>query len=170
MGYTTEFNGSIKLDKPLSKEQAIYINKFSSTRRMARSIDKIPVNEDSTHVKVGLPLGYDGEFYVDGGGFMGQNDEESIIDFNNPPKTQPSLWCQWVVDEENPTEIFWDGGEKFYYYVEWMRYIIDNFIKPWGYIANGEIKWQGEDSSDMGKLIVIDNEVSSKIAKITYEY
>jgi hypothetical protein len=38
MGYTTDFSGEFKLDKPLTDEQAIYVNKFADTRRMKRDV------------------------------------------------------------------------------------------------------------------------------------
>lgn len=41
MGYTTEFFGKFDFDKPVSKEFAEYINRFSNTRRMKRRNDVI---------------------------------------------------------------------------------------------------------------------------------
>ena len=31
--------------------------------------------------------------------------------------------------------------EKFYYYVEWLRYLIDNILAPRGYILNGDVEY-----------------------------
>ena len=73
--------------------------------------------------------------------------------------TQPSLWCQWIPTEDN-MGIEWDGGEKFYCYDEWLTYIIDNFLKPWGITLSGEVEYQGEDNDDRGKIIVVDNVVT----------
>jgi hypothetical protein len=53
----------------------------------------------------------------------------------------------------------WNGQEKFYHYDEWLIYIIDNFLKPWGYKAEGTMRWVGEDPWDQGTLYVADNEV-----------
>ena len=63
----------------------------------------------------------------------------------------------------------WDGGEKFYNYVEWLEYLIQHFFDKWGVKLNGEITWEGEDSGDMGKIVVVDNVVTVKVARITYE-
>lgn len=82
-----------------------------------------------------------------------------VIDSNQPPSTQPSLWCHWTVGDDNQS-IIWDGGEKFYHYFEWLQYIVKNFIKPWGYILSGKVKYNGEDYRDTGKIIIKNNEVS----------
>jgi len=82
------------------------------------------------------------------------------------PDGVPGLWCGWEINED---ELYWDGNEKFYNYVEWLRYLIKNFFSPWKIILNGEISWVGESSDDLGKIIVTDNEIVVKIGKITYE-
>lgn len=145
MGYTTEFFGSFKLDKRLDNDLKDYLIKFNQTRRMKR---RLPPE-----------FGKDGEFYVDGGGYMGQDREPSVVDFNTPPGVQPSLWCQWVPNEDG-TEIIWDGGEKFYHYTEWLHYLIVNFIGPEGYILNGTVRFQGEDETDKGTILVANNTIT----------
>ena len=144
MGYTTDFKGGFEINKPLREELKNYLTKFSETRRMKRKLDD--------------KFGVEGEFYVDGGGYAGQDRESNIIDYNLPPKTQPGLWCQWIPNEDG-TEIVWDGGEKFYKYVEWLEYIIKNFLEPEGYVLNGEVYFQGEDYNDNGVIVVTDNKV-----------
>ena len=71
----------------------------------------------------------------------------------------PGYWCQWVI---NGNKLVWDGGEKFYNYVEWLEYLIDNYFAPNDYVLNGEVEYQGEDYDDFGRIIVTDNEVSIK--------
>ena len=107
----------------------------------------------------------EGEFFVRDDGFCGQNRDESILDYNVPPSTQPGLWCQWVI---NGNELEWDGGEKFYNYVEWLEYLIENFFKPWGVTINGEVEWSGESRSDIGKIVVTDNKVQALEGRIEY--
>ena len=144
MGYTTDFKGGFKINKPLREGLKNYLTKFSETRRMKRKLDD--------------KFGVEGEFYVDGGGYAGQDRESNIIDYNSPPKTQPGLWCQWIPNEDG-TEIVWDGGEKFYEYVAWLEYIIKNFLEPEGYVLNGEVYFQGEYSNDNGVIVVTYNKV-----------
>ena len=141
--------------------------------------------------------GHEGEYFAYDDGNCGQTHDDSIIDYNIPAgqvgfdvnlntfterwaenekrikegNCQPGLWCQWVIREvEDKKQILeWDGGEKFYNYVEWLKYLINHFFEVWGVKLNGEIKWEGEDSNDMGLIIVTDNIVKVKIAKITFE-
>ena len=144
MGYTTDFEGRFKLNRKLKKKDQDFLTKFVETRRMARN--------------VGPEFGVEGEFYVDGKGFAGQDSDETILDYNRPPRTQPGLWCQWVPSEDGQF-IQWDGSEKFYNYVEWLKYLIDKILAPRGYKLNGVVGWQGEDRGDIGKIEVVDNVV-----------
>lgn len=155
MGYTTEFEGSIAVEPPLSAEEISYLTKFNDTRRMRRK---------------------NGPYCVEGSGFSYGVDSD-VIDHNNPPEGQPGLWCQWRPTEDGK-DIIWDGGEKFYDSPEWMQYIIDHFIGVdpiakkvdpenfaflQGHVCNGQIEAQGEYSDDRWLLIVENNKV--KVAK-----
>lgn len=148
MGYTTEFDGAIKIDPPLNQAEIDFLVKFNETRRMDRT---------------------EGPYFVDGPGFMGQDNTAGVINTNRPPACQPGLWCQWRPTDDGQF-IEWDGGEKFYDSLEWMRYIIDHFLKPGAkapldflqknHTLNGEILAQGEDIRDRWTLVVTDNKVS----------
>jgi len=143
MGYSTDFFGEFILNKKLDEETHTFLKKFAETRHMQRNIEG---------------YGVEGEFYVDGGGSFGQDHEDNIVEYNQPPSTQPSLWCQWVPNEDGTT-IKWDEGEKFYEYVEWLVYIIANFLAPKGYVLNGLVEYQGEENEDFGAIAVKDNKV-----------
>lgn len=79
----------------------------------------------------------------------------------------PGIWCQWRPND-NGTAIVWDGGEKFYRYTEWLKYLIDNMLSIWHYQLNGEIEWQGEDGGDFGKIVVASNVVSTLPGRKVY--
>jgi hypothetical protein len=160
MGYTTSFSGSLKSDKPIQYAHKVYINLFAETRRMKRKKSSTILLSDFARLEADLPVGKDGGYFVGGQGFSGQQIDDSVLDSNSPPAGQPSLWCQWIVDENG--EIVWDRNEKFYYYTEWLRYLITHFFSVWGYSLNGEIFWQGEESDDFGKIIVRNNKVTTK--------
>ena len=145
MGYTTDFAGRFELDKPLAPKMKKFLTMLNETRRMKRNVDEA--------------FGIDGEFFVFGTGDYGQNNDSTIVDFNQQPSTQPSLWCQWVPNEDG-TAIEWDGGEKFYAYSEWLFYIINKILAPNGYTLNGTVIWQGEETGDVGKIHVVDNVVT----------
>jgi hypothetical protein len=162
MGYTTQLEGQFNLDKPLTVAHMAYLKKFAETRRMRRQADTYYLEDmaDLTREAVGLPLGDEGGYFVGETGMMGQTHDASIIDYNSPPKGQPGLWCQWEPNAQG-TAIVWDGSEKFYEYVKWIKYLIEHFLQPWGYIANGEVKWQGENDADTGTIIIKDNAVTT---------
>lgn len=139
--------------------------------------------------------GRDGEYFAyedDNDDFLYRKDG-SVIDVNTPPGQigysegvdfserwienkkreaegicQPGLWCQWIVTDELGEGHFliWDGGEKFYNYIEWLKYYIEHFFNKWGVMLNGEVVWQGEEMDDRGKIVVENNEV--KIFVPTY--
>jgi len=161
MGYTTDFEGSFNLDKPLTEAHKAYLQKFSETRRMKRDGNKASELPDPVREAANLPVGYQGCYFVGGSGFMGQGKDNSILDFNRAPDSQPGLWCQWIPNNDG-TAIIWNGGEKFYEYVEWLEFIISHFLKPWGYTINGTVSWRGEDFSDVGDIIVKRNEITLK--------
>lgn len=161
MGYTTEFNGAISFDKPVSSELKEYINKFSYTRRMKRDNEKIKeVFPDWKNLCYNGNLGEEGEYFIGGLGFAGQEFDDSVIDNNYPPYTQDSLWCKWIINDEN--KLVWNEAEKFYNYVDWLKYLIDNFLAPNGYVANGIIEYQGEVPWDFGYIEVVNNKVYKK--------
>lgn len=168
MGYTTDFHGEFALDKPLTPAHKAYLEAFAETRRMKRDAAKTATLPDPVREAVGLPVGVDGEFFVGSGEDFGQDRTPDVVDYNGPPSTQPGLWCQWAPTDDD-AEIAWDGSEKFYYYVQWLEYLIEKLLEPWGYVLNGEVTWQGEEDEDRGMICVVDNDVSTKIGKIVYE-
>ena len=137
--------------------------------------------------------GVDGAFFVGDSKMDG-----SVIDNNCPPgqkpysernkdfnisykeqrdlidsgKCQPGLWCQWVVqsneDDVEGQQLEWDGDEKFYEYIAWLKYLITNFFEPWNVKLNGEIEWFGESNDDRGKIVVTDNVVEVYDGNIVY--
>jgi hypothetical protein len=169
MGYTTDFSGSVDIDPPLNEDEISYLKDFSRSRRMNRE---------------------KGPYFVGGGGLYGQDREEDVLDYNQPPAGQPGLWCQWVpggaewAQEDEATTLGWDGGEKFYSATHWMRYLIDHFLKPgaeasknltdsiaqdqrfanfqFNHVVNGAISAQGEEPDDRWRLRVEDNEVTEE--------
>lgn len=162
MGYTTDFEGQFALDKQLNKNHQEYLQAFAQSRRMKRDSNKTEKLPDDIRKNVDLPCGIFGEFYVGGyGNNYGQKETSDILDYNQPPDGQPGLWCQWIPSEDGMS-IIWDDGEKFYNYVEWIKYIIHNFLQPWGYTLNGEVNWYGEDREDIGKIVIKKNKVTIK--------
>jgi len=186
MGYTTDFEGSLQISRPLTKKQTEYINVLCETRRMKRDVNVLmslykgkygnPFAKDKTNAQE--VYGHEGEFFARDDGNAGQIRDTSVIDSNTPPgqsgymgnnkKGQPGLCCQWVINEDG-TELSWDYGEKFYNYVEWLNYLIEKFFIPWGRKLSGEILWYGEDRDDFGKIKVRNNEVFIFVGEMSYK-
>lgn len=173
MGYTTEFKGRFELDKPLTKELADYLQQFSENRHYRISRDLImELDPDWEKHCFNGDLGKDGQYYLTdyvGDFFRGPNRKrlrelqgQDNFDYNcTPSEDVPGLWCQWVPSEDL-MGLEWDQGEKFYNYVEWIEYLIDNFLAPQGYTVNGSVRWRGESFDDIGVIDVTDNIVSSR--------
>lgn len=167
MGYTTDFSGSFKLTPALNQNQVNYLKAFSESRRIKRHSNLCEQKEDSVRKAVDLPVGEEGEFCVFGDDFNWDSDE-TIIDYNTYPKTQHSLWCHWIPSEDGK-EILWNGAEKFYGYIQWINYINESFLKPWGITINGDVKWFGEDEEDIGIIVAKDAEISSILKKVSHQ-
>jgi hypothetical protein len=156
MGYTTTFDGIFHLNKRLFDSEALYLLEFSHTRRMKRNPAILQSIPDPAREAVGLPLGEEGCYFVNEK--WDEDSEVSVVNYNRPPKTQPGLWCQWIPTADGGG-LKWNGTEKFCYYIEWLQYIINNFIEPWGYVLNGEVNWQGENAEDIGIIVVASNQI-----------
>jgi hypothetical protein len=155
MGYTTDFMGEFKLDREADIELQRILKGLCQTRRVKRRVDEIK-------------YGIEGEFYFGGTGYKGQDEDPTIIDHNRPPITQPGLWCQWKLQDDNIT-IAWDNGEKFYDYIDWIKYIIERILKPRKYKLNGIVEWHGESWDAFGMIIIKNNKVTIKNGRITYK-
>jgi hypothetical protein len=77
----------------------------------------------------------------------------------------PFSWCHWIPNHYG-NHLAWDGGERFYDYVEWLEYLIEFYFKPWGVVVSGEIDWQGDDCDDRGIIFAKDNKVEAVRSRI----
>lgn len=153
MGYHTDFIGAFQIDRPVTDEIAELLRGLATTRRMKRD------NEQLIQKGYG-DCGVDGEFFCVDDDHYGQECElDTVLDYNQPPSTQPGLCCQWLLAEDNQT-LEWDMEEKFYNYVEWIQYLIDRILAPNGYVVNGLVAYRGEEFSDFGFIEVTNNNVT----------
>lgn len=130
MGYTTDFEGCFTISPALTEEHQTYLEKFAETRH--ECCPMYSVEDDELTEKVGLSLDENGDF--------------------------PDIWCQWIPARSD--RLAWDGGEKFYNYVEWLEFLIAHFFNRWGYTLSGSVTWQGEEHGDIGTILIEDgNEV-----------
>ncbi|MGX7670363.1 hypothetical protein [Plantactinospora sp. DSM 117369] len=163
MGYETWFTGRVSISPPLNPAEVRYLTRFAEVRHMHRT---------------------KGPYFVDGGGYAGQDIEPDVLDGGSePPPGQPGLWCQWVPSEDGCT-LGWDEEEKFYDAERWMAYLVDTFLKPgatlagelaaplpervyaeefaeftFDHVVNGVIEAQGDEPDDRWRLELRDNVV-----------
>lgn len=149
MGYKIYFDGAIGLVPTLSIAHRNYLREFSDTYRktLPRCDERLP---DTLRNAVGLPFGEDGEYCC----------LRTSHGWAPPPASQPSNHCVWAPGSEGSTLVSADDPEYSAYAAEWMEYVMEHFITPWGYAGNGSVKWQGDDAYDKGVIIVKDNIVS----------
>ncbi|HCB03052.1 MAG TPA: hypothetical protein DEQ43_02145, partial [Nocardioides bacterium] len=111
MGYTTDFIGHFDIDPLLNQDEIEYLTAFSMSRRFARS---------------------DGPYAVPGNPMAVRDKERAEVDYdtyNTVASGQPQLYCQWVPCLDGCCLTF-DGNEKFYQPVAWLRYLILHLLKP----------------------------------------
>lgn len=157
MGYTTTFKGVIAVEPPLNPQEIAYLRRFARSRRMDRER---------------------GPYYCGDG-----EDEDDILDHDEPPPGQPGLWCKWEPTDDG-RGIAWNKAEKFYEAQKWMAYLVRTFLVPgaalaaelaapvpgrhyapefahftFDHVVNGLIKARGEDRGDAWHLVVLDGEV-----------
>lgn len=161
MAYRTSFEGSFLLDKPLQQKHRAYLKKFSQTRRVKCFAEKLAAYPDPLREAVGLPVGPEGAYFV--GKNLGYEDpvvfEDDTSRFLVPPQSQPGFWCKWTPTEDG-TAIVHNGHGDFYFYVEWLQYLLEHFLMPWGYTLHGTVRWRGSDETDHGYVTVENNQVS----------
>lgn len=84
---------------------------------------------------------------------------------NGVPKVKeplyPSDYLQWIFTPDG-MEIKWDGEEKFYGYVIWLKWIVDKFLIPNGYILNGTVKYQADDDKDERGFLIVQKNIIKK--------
>jgi len=153
MGYTTDFVGHVAIEPPLNSSEQRFLTRFAKSRRMHRHSGPYTVGEAPERA---------GELAVD------------VIDSNQPPPGQPGLWCQWEPSCDGGC-LVWDDGEKFYAPTEWMRYLVDHFLRPgalastaglpgfagftFDHHSNGEIAARRRDTGRLWLIVVDDNDV-----------
>jgi hypothetical protein len=79
---------------------------------------------------------------------------------NGPREEGPGGYLQWRPTARGKS-IKWDGGEKFYGYIDWMNWL-GGWLKARNIDSNGTITWQGEDARDRGVIEVVHGYVKTK--------
>ena len=83
---------------------------------------------------------------------------KALADSRHDEKGMPSIWCQWVVGNDRKS-IMWNGGEKFYGYIGWIKYINFKYLLPKGILLNGKVAFQGELPKDGGRIVATNGKI-----------
>ncbi|MBX7222294.1 MAG: hypothetical protein K1Y36_20260 [Blastocatellia bacterium] len=170
MGYDTDFYGAFIIEPPLSEPHWAYLVRFCGTRRMTLDAEKLARVSDPVREAVELPVGPDGAYYVasqndhciEGIRLVDQTEQEIMVDRNQPPAGQPSLWCDWRPSLDR-RRLEWNGNEKTYESAKWLQYLITHFLEPWGYVVSGAVFWNGEAKGDQGVIEIRQNQVEERV-------
>lgn len=170
MSYRTEFHGAFAITPVLKPVHAEYLRKFAEIRHMQWDTAAIQEAPDPVRKAAGIrSVGNQGAFFV---GFDSDLDALSrlagVADINAPAKGVPGLKCMWCPSFDG-TALVWDGNDNFYDYVEWLDYLIETFFDAWGYKLNGQVFWDGQDTMDLGRLVVTNNSIDVQHGVVTYE-
>jgi hypothetical protein len=111
MGFTTDFIGHIDIQPVLNQDEMEYLTAFSHSRRFDRP--------DGPYAVPSNPMAV----------LETEHETVGIDTYNRVAPGQPELWCQWVPCLDGCCLTF-SGHEKFYQPVEWMRYLIQHFLRP----------------------------------------
>ena len=155
MGYTTIFEGKFELNKTLDGETYKLLKGLANTRRVKRN-SKILEEFGFGNAE---EFGVDGEFVIEG---EWNRMDPSVINYNEPPCTQPGLWLQWIPTTDRKG-LIWNGGEKFYKADEWIGYLVESILKPRGYVLEGVVNAQGESEDDQWHIQIENNKIESKL-------
>ncbi len=91
-------------------------------------------------------------------------------------RAQPALWCPWTPNENGAAIIENDSktllehvhvrsqpevSDSYEYRqcAEWLEYLIENFLAPWGYVVNGVVTWQIEERWEDKEVIAVTENV-----------
>ena len=107
---------------------------------------------------MGYTTKFEGEFIIVP--YPSEEFVENINSFSSKRHDEeqyPGIWCQWSINSNG--KLVWNGGEKFYHYVEWLQYLIDEYFKPRGYELSGKVNYRGERFEDIGTIYVKGNNI-----------
>lgn len=156
MGHTTDFIGHIDIAPSLNSDEIAYLTAFSESRRCERP--------GGAYAVPGNPRAEDSS------AFSGDS-------YGRTPVGQPGLWCDWVPCWDGCCLAF-NGAEKFYSPVAWLRYLIDHFLRPeahasasddplfqhftFDHVLDGTVVGCRRDNKELFAITVARNQVQEK--------
>ena len=159
MGVNTDYLGHIDIEPPLNKVECDYLTAFGRSRRSYRRGGPYAVTPQDPDTG---------------------NSRRAVDRFNQISDGQPSLWCHWTPCIHGCC-LGWDGQEKFYGGQDWLKYLIDHFLrrdahakrtgKPqfagftFDHATNGIVVGEQQDSRELFVLRVTDGQVDREVLR-----
>ncbi len=175
------FSGQFELNHPLEPKQVAYLDRFHAIRHMIWDVGNIQSLLDPLREAVGLPVGVQGMYFVASSMDHEKVEQHPYVidsspltryyieaglsrddDRSRPVLLVPGYWCHWVPDAEGKA-LIWDGDEEFYAFVDWLSFLIEHFLEPWGYSLAGTVTYRdNEDGCDnvAGTIVVSNSKIS----------
>jgi hypothetical protein len=147
MVYLTTFLGSFHFSRPLRDEELAFLTSFSGNRRMKLDVKQLEERFGGAHAPPKKGYGPEGAFFSGPLAFG----DPAILDSNTPPPGVPSRHCHWTATRR---KLKWNGEESFHHFIDWLEYMIREFLDDWGIGLDGAMQWQGEDPTDRGTISV----------------
>ena len=112
MGLHTRYLGRVRIEPPLSPDEADFLRAFNRTRHCATTgpldVAEHPVDNEPVPGEAG---------------------------YSDAAPGVPGLWCPWTCCDEGCC-LRWDGVEKPYAPQLWLAYLIDTFLRPGAALAD----------------------------------
>jgi hypothetical protein len=130
---------------------------FAGARHVMRHEILAGTLPDPLRVAVGLPVGLDGGYFV---GSRGRAWDESVKNPHIPPTDQPSCACAWLPTRNGAglRQAAGAAAQPVQVQLDWLRYLVEHFLRPWGYTLHGELAAQ-DATGNRGRLVVNDTQI-----------
>jgi len=69
----------------------------------------------------------------------------------------------WIMVDD--TFLQWDGNTDFEDPTTPLQELIDNIFAPNGFTVEGEVRWQGDDDLDRGRISIKNNKIKSRCVR-----
>jgi hypothetical protein len=155
MGLHTDYLGSLRIEPALSPAEVDFVKSFNRTRHCG----------DRSALDVAM--------------HPSDNDRMSDVEsYNRVSSGMPGLWCPWTCCPEGCC-LYWNQREKPYAPDQWLRYLINTFLRAgaaravdpaaralgltFDHVLNGMIVGERRETSELFALAVKDNVVRRRI-------
>jgi hypothetical protein len=78
-------------------------------------------------------------------------------------KLLPDIWCHWRPTTDGK-RIEAEKTDKFPFYCEWLQFLLDHFLIPWGYELSGQVEYS-TDIGQRGYLLIEEQQVREIITQ-----